>query len=193
MIRGLFLPLGYSCNNDYIHCFLPFQDNPPYDKDIKKIRQELEKSSERGVDTVSLTCGEPTIRKDIFELVKYASDLGYHDIQIQTNGRMFSYKKFAKNAVSCELTCVIFSIHGHIPELHDYLTNVKGSFNQAISGLKNLSDLVDNISINIVITSKNYKTLPEITKFLVNRFDICSGIPEDYIRVKKIVKLNPIK
>ncbi len=170
MVRKIEIVVGFKCNNNCKFCSIGERD---FNKTTKQIKKDIDRAILEKPKEINFTGGEPTIRKDILELIEYTKGK-VDDIRVTTNGRMFSYKKFTEKAVSYGLTGAIFSIHGHKPELHDYLTSVKGSFNQAISGLKNLSDLVDNISINVVITSKNYKALPEITKFLIDRFSIRS-------------------
>ena len=63
------------------------------EKTTEQIKEDLNKARER-CDSVVLVGGEPTIRKDIIEIVKYAKQLGFKKIQIQTNGRRFAYKNF---------------------------------------------------------------------------------------------------
>ncbi len=171
MLKSLFLPLGYSCNNNCIHCFLPFQDSP-YNKDIEQIKKELLKASKIGVNRVSLTGGEPTIRKDIFEIINLCKKFNFDIIQIQTNGRMLSYETFCKKIIESGVNDFCISIHGHTPEINDAITQVKGSFNETIKGIDNLMKNVSddfkekNILANIVISEYNYKFLPNIVEFL---------------------------
>ena len=59
------------------------------------------------------------------------------------------------------------AVHGHIPELHDFLTRSQGSFNQTIQGIKNIKKHRVPIITNTVVTKPNYRYLPEIAKLLV--------------------------
>ena len=74
---------GYSCNNNCIHCVIA--DNKeslmvrglPINRSTIEYKKELYASKLSGFDNVSFTGGEPTIRKDIIELLSYAKKLGY--------------------------------------------------------------------------------------------------------------------
>ncbi|UCC91783.1 MAG: radical SAM protein [Candidatus Aenigmatarchaeota archaeon] len=168
--KGIFLPLGFSCNNNCIHCFLPFADNP-VNKSTKEVKKLIRNAAGYGVDRVSLTGGEPTIRKDIFEIVSFCRDLGITDIQLQTNARMLSYEYFCRKLFKCGLNEVFVSIHGHTPEIQDSITQVKGSFEQSVRGIKNLMEMgkkftgKESIFANLVVSGYNYRHLPEIVRF----------------------------
>ena len=68
---------------------------------------------------------------DIAELVNYARTTGFQKVSITTNGRMFSYPKFADLMLKAGLTGVSVSLHGPTAEIHESLTMVPGSFEQA--------------------------------------------------------------
>ena len=107
-------------------------------------------------------------KADIIELVEYAKNLKFKVIQIQSNGRMFVYKDFCKKIIKAGANEFALALHGHIPQLHDYLTSVKGSFEQTVQGIKNLKSLGQRVIMNTVITKSNYRHLPEIAKLLIN-------------------------
>ena len=155
---------GFSCNNNCRFCSV---GNRNFDKNTYQMKQDIRKAAETTRKEINFTGGEPTIRKDIFELIEYARSFGFEEIRVTTNGRMFSYEDFTKKIVFSGLTGAIFSIHAHTAKLHDYFTCVSGSFDQAIEGWKNLKNnggLIDN---NVVITTKNYRFLPELAEMLI--------------------------
>ncbi|UCC91784.1 MAG: radical SAM protein [Candidatus Aenigmatarchaeota archaeon] len=165
--RKLSLILGYECNNNCRFCYCADKRErniPP--KTTKEAKRELEEGIKRGCNFVDFLGGEPAIRKDIFELVIYAKKLGFRTVGMTTNGRMFYYRDFVEKLIKCGLNHVIFSIHGHTPELHDYLTRSPGAFRQATAGMKNVKEINPNIYIctNTVIVRANYKYLPKIAE-----------------------------
>lgn len=170
VVKGIFLPLGYSCNNNCIHCFLPFADNPT-NRTTEQVKEAIRKAVDYGVDRISLTGGEPTIRKDIFELVSFCRKLGIGMIQVQTNARMLSYRPFCRRLFSSGLTEVFVSFHGHTPAIQDSITRVKGSFEQTLAGVRNLMEVSrqfiegDSIYANLVISKYNYRHLADIVRF----------------------------
>jgi len=115
---------------------------------------------EGGCTYLELIGGEPTIRPDIVDLIKFAHQLNFKNVVMATNGRLFSYKKFAEKIIKAGLTDLIFSIHGHNSKLHDSLTRSKGSFRQMMQGIKNVRALgLKRLGTNTTIVKQNYRFL----------------------------------
>ena len=165
--KELNLFLGYTCNNNCWFCSEMANKGKP-DKTSEEVKRELNEARRNGVQRITFTGGEPTIRKDIIELVRYAKALGFEEIFIITNGRMLYYKELARKLSEAGLTHILFSLHSPKEKTHDFLTRSPGSFKQTVQGIKNTVEvggiIVEN---NAVITKKNYKQLPELAKLLV--------------------------
>lgn len=157
---------GYNCNNNCRFCCAGHKRDLG-NQSTSEIKKCMDEARENGAEYVDFIGGEATIRRDIFKLVAYAKEIGYETIKTTTNGRMYSNKEFSKKIVDAGLNGCIFSIHGHNSELHDDLTRVPGSFEQAIKGIKNLQELGVYVETNTVISKPNYKFLPEIQQFFV--------------------------
>lgn len=157
---------GGLCNNRCVFCAQGEVKKLAGNKSTGEIKKIL-KEAKRDCDRVVFTGGEPTIRKDIVVLVKYAKKLGFKTIQIQTNGRMFAYKKFCEEIIKAGANEFALALHGHTPELHNYLTGSE-SFLQTVSGIKNLIEMNQNVLTNTVVNKSNYRHLPEIVKLFVS-------------------------
>lgn len=121
----------------------------------------------RGSTYLELIGGETTIRADVIELVRYAKQCGFRTIMMATNGRMFSYPKFAQKIIAAGLNSLVFSLHGHNSRLHDSLTRVSGSFKELLAGLENVKKLgLKNIGSNTTVVKQNYRFLPQIGQFI---------------------------
>ncbi len=161
--------MGYSCNNNCVFCCNSEKRNCLKDKTLEEIKKDLISSRKNGSNYIELIGGEPTIRRDILEIVEFAKKLGFGTIMFATNGRMFSNKEFARKIIEKGVNHIVFSIHGHNPEIHDNLTRVQGSFNQLIKGIENLREIgFDNIGSNTTIVKQNYLYLSEIGKVIYN-------------------------
>lgn len=166
--KKLALILGYECNNNCRFCYCA---DKKYNKSIKPkstedAKREMEEGIKRGCSFVDFLGGEPTIRKDILELIRYAKKVGYTTIGMTTNGRMLYYRDFAEKVIKAGLNHIIFSIHGHTAELHDYLTQSPGAFEQVTKGMKNVKEIDPGayVCTNTVIVRPNYKYLPQIAE-----------------------------
>lgn len=165
-MKRIDLKTGFLCNNNCHFCVQG--DKKRFGNRGKaELKKYLKKSAEDGYQSVVLTGGEPTIRPDIIELVGYAQKLGFKLIQIQSNGRRFAYLDFCKKMIVAGANEFAPALHGHTPDLHDYLVCSPGAFAQTVMGIKNLKSLGQAVITNTVITKSNYRHLPEIAKLLV--------------------------
>ncbi len=157
---------GFKCNNNCRFCV---QANKRHlgNKTTEEIKKDLEEAYKNGCKGVVFTGGEITIRPDIFEIVSYAKKLKYNTIQIQTNGRMFYYKKFCEKIIEAGANEFAPALHGHTAELHDYLTRSPGSFKQITIGMMHLKDLGQKLITNTVVVKPNYRHIPKIMKLLL--------------------------
>ncbi|MBW2044492.1 MAG: radical SAM protein [Deltaproteobacteria bacterium] len=157
---------GYKCNNRCRFCCNLHKRGVP-ESSSEKIAGEVLEAKNRGATYLEIIGGEQTIRADIVELVRFAKKLGFEVISMATNGRMFSYGEFAKDIIGAGLNHIIFSVHGHNAKLHDSLTQVEGSFDQLLEGIKNVRSLgIKDIGSNTTIVKQNYKFLYNIGYFL---------------------------
>jgi len=158
---------GWKCNNRCLFCVQGNKRAIYGNKTTDEVKQLL-REGRRDADAIVFTGGEVTIRPDIIALVSYARDLGYSTIQIQTNGRMLAYRKLCEDLIAAGATEFSPALHGHVPELHDYLTRSSGSFVQTVRAIRNLKDLGQLVLTNTVVTRSNYRHLPEIARLLVS-------------------------
>lgn len=180
---------SFNCNVNCEFCSFGHKDRRK-EKPLDDIREEIRKGRKEKIDYISFTGGEPTIRKELTPMIKYAKDLGFKNIEIQSNGRMLSYRSFCKKLIKAGVNHWIISLHGN-KKLHDELTRTKGSFEEAVEGVKNLKILNQPVHVNTVIVKRNYKKLPEITKMLsdlnVDRIHYLFVNPDGYSRYNKKV------
>jgi cyclic pyranopterin phosphate synthase len=165
-VRRADLKTGYDCNSNCVFCVIGdklFTGNRPFAECVEELR-----ASRQTCDDVVFTGAEVTIRPDFFALVAAARQLGYRNIQIQTNGRMFAYLEFCKKAIAAGANEFSPSIHGHIARLHDGLTRSEGSFDQIVGAIKNLRALGQRIVTNTVATKQNARHLPALARMLVD-------------------------
>lgn len=182
------LKVGFSCNNQCIFCIQGNKRSRVEDKSDEMVRKILKDRSSHESNVV-FTGGEVTIRKEIFGWIRYAKELGYKDIQIQTNGRMFSYKDFCLKAIEAGANDFALAIHGSTKDIHDKLTRAPGSYDQTLQGIKNLVELGQKVNVNTVVTKMNYKDLPNVARLLVsigvNQFQFA------FMHINNSIKNNP--
>ena len=158
---------GYRCNNNCQFCLNIHKRNSVPQKNTWQIKKEMIEARNSGTTYLELVGGEMSIRPDIIELIRFAKELGFETIMMSTNGRMYSYENFAKKIVEAGLNSLVFSIHGHNAQLHDFLTQVPGSFEQLKKGIENVRKAgLKNIGSNTTIVKQNYKYIEKIGKLI---------------------------
>lgn len=161
------LKVGFACNNRCHFCVQGDKRARYAPRALEELRAVLRDERAR-VSSVVFTGGEPTVRKELPELVAYARELGYERIQIQSNGRMFSHVGYLQRLIACGANEFSPALHGHVAALHDYLTAAPGAFAQTVTGIRNLKSLGQLVLTNTVVTRSNYRHLPEIARLLVS-------------------------
>ena len=92
------IKIGFACNNLCRFCVQGDKRHRVKAPTTRKVREELESGRKRA-DGVVFTGGEPTLRRDLPELVSFAREVGYETIQIQTNGRTFASRRYCEQMI----------------------------------------------------------------------------------------------
>lgn len=165
--KSLSVCITLDCNNRCKFCFQWDRRRKYKSPSLDSIKKILERN--KGVaDEVGFGGGEPTLLgKDLFKLLETAQELGYKNVSMASNGRMFAYSSFAKKFSKFKkFVNVGISIHGGSARTHDLLTGSKGSFEQTLEGIKNLIRYGLCPSCRIVITKQNLPELSEAVALL---------------------------
>ncbi|MCD6371589.1 MAG: radical SAM protein [Candidatus Aenigmarchaeota archaeon] len=165
-------------------------------RSTEEIKEDIKLAKELGAKVLGFTGGEPTIRKDIFELVSYAKSLEIPVIRIQSNGIKFEDMEFAISLSKFVDSFRIF-LFGR-EEIHDYLVQVKGAYKQVVKGIENLKKLGKTVEIDTVLTKENYRLLPQMVRFFMEEYGISryvfifpSMIGNFYLNLEKLaIKLT---
>lgn len=165
MSVGPYVYIGYRCNNNCIFCSeadeylegLRKKSLPEVKKEIIRVRNSH--------NFISFMGREPTLRKDIFEILRFANKLEFRQVGITTNGRMLSYDDFTRKILATGVNQIGISLSGAKAETHDKQTQVSGSFTQTIKGIKNAVNLKNqdtSVLINLPLHKGNYLELEEM-------------------------------
>jgi len=137
---GYCLPDGYKIDKSDNRTFINTEE-------IKRLARAL---SELGVSKIRLTGGEPTIRKDFFEIIKIIKEnSGIKKTVITTNG--YKLDKIANDIKNSGLDGINISIDSLDPKTFKKITGHE-RLEEILRGIKNLQKLnFKNIKINAVL------------------------------------------
>ncbi len=177
--KRIWVRLTKRCNNGCLFCL----DSDSHDGSAippETVEDRIREGRDQGGQRLILSGGEPTIHPLFIDFLRLGRKLGYTWLQTVTNGRMFAYRKFANGALAAGLNEATFSMHGHTPELHDYLVGVKGAYEQAMAGMRNLLGRCV-VNVDVVLSAVNIPHLREILEFYIDlgihEFDLLHMIP----------------
>jgi MoaA/NifB/PqqE/SkfB family radical SAM enzyme len=117
-----------------------------------------------GVLNLAFTGGEPLLRKDVYQLIAFASSQ-HLSTSLYTNGLLLSVRR-AKELIDAGLDLIYLSIDGSTPELNDSLRGIPGYFDLTMKALESLKSLRSNghpkIFLAVTITAKNMHDLENL-------------------------------
>ena len=157
-----------ACNNKCRFCMSAMVWEDEKQLTAKKmIFNEIEKYSKLAYNSIGFLWWDISIHPAIYDVIKFAKDNWYENINIITNWMLFDDYDKALQLVESWTTRVNISIHSHISTIEDYLTQIKWWLIRKLKAIDNFNILINkgilksNLSINIVLNKLNYKNILE--------------------------------
>jgi len=153
-----------TCNLSCIHCYTD-SHNKLYKNELtleegKKLIKDL---ADYGVPAILFSGGEPLMRPDLFELVKYGVSLGLKPT-LSTNGTLIR-EEMAGKIKEAGFVYVGISLDG-IGEVNDCFRGKKGAFDASVRGFRNCREKGQKVGLRLTLTKENYKDLNDIFDFI---------------------------
>jgi radical SAM protein with 4Fe4S-binding SPASM domain len=146
--------------------------------DVKRVLDIVRHEAE--VPSVSFTGGEPVLRKDLGELVAYASGTLGMRVNLITNGTLIT-ERAARVLKEAGLASAQVSIESPDAGVHDDIVGVKGAFQASVDGLLALKKAGISVHPHATLCRLNVHTLNEMPRFVrslgVGRFSLNMIIP----------------
>lgn len=144
-----------------------------------RILEILDEHRARGIQNVDFDGGEPLLHPGIMEAVRHASETGYHQINVTSNGRILARPDMATALLKSGVTSLLISLHGESPDVHDLITGKPGSFCETIAGIDNIlsfrrllgSDV--DFGVNVTICRHNIEHVESLARLMASR-----GVPK---------------
>ena len=134
--------LGQTCNQRCYFCYfanrIADKSHPEHDfmaidkaKAICKTLREV-----YGNSAIDIQGGEPTIYKDILELIRYCREIGLFPTLI-TNGLALAHPGVCERYRDAGIRDFLVSLHG-IGEIHDEVVSVKGAYAKIVAAIEGM-------------------------------------------------------
>lgn len=150
-----------KCNLKCAHCYI----NAKETNSVKELSTDAAKMLIHQITEVSkplliLSGGEPLLRKDIYEIIKYGADRGLK-MGMGSNGMLIN-EEIAKKLKESGMGTVAISLDSSYPERHDQFRGVKGCWDKALNAIKVLKKEGIEVQVNCTVTRQNYDEIDKI-------------------------------
>jgi len=159
-LTSLYLYLSERCNLRCRHCWVSPTVPDDVDEeaiDFAVLTRTITAAKELGLGTVKLTGGEPFLRKDIVELLRFLHGEGI-SIDIESNGTMID-RDTARIIKECEVRQVSVSLDSARALQHDKLRGITGCHEKSVAALHYLR--AEEITTQVIM-SLYEENIPEI-------------------------------
>lgn len=126
----------------------------------------MDQVKELGAPVFVLTGGDPLMRKDFYDLVRYGTSIGLRVSASPSATRLVTPESMRK-AKAAGLMRVAISLDGASPEVHDRFRGVPGSYNMTMDCIRYAKDAGLEVQIGTTVTRETAQDLPEIAEQLV--------------------------
>lgn len=164
----------WHCNQKCVHCYAAGQPQSEVEElSTDEWKQIIDKCRKVGIPQLTFTGGEPTMRPDLCELIRYSL---WFVTRLNTNGVNLT-PEYCKELYKCNLDSVQITFYSAEEEVHNKLVGAK-NFSKTLDGIKNALDAGLNVSINTPlckINSNYVETLKMLHKLGI-KYVSCSGL-----------------
>jgi MoaA/NifB/PqqE/SkfB family radical SAM enzyme len=161
----IWLEITNKCNLKCLHCYSNATESG---FEARMTRTDwancLKDFAAAGGKNVQFTGGEPTLNDDLPSLISVAESYMFDSIEVYTNGTCLDDNLlhfFHEHGV-----CLAFSIYGHNPFSHDYITQTPGSFEKTVKAIIKAQKLGIQLRVGVIIVDDSLQHIQKIKQFL---------------------------
>jgi MoaA/NifB/PqqE/SkfB family radical SAM enzyme len=163
------LELTYRCNERCGHCYLATYDDkedgrPPLTLDEWKM--VLDQLKDAGAFVLILIGGEAMMHPNFWAISEYAANKGFA-LSLITNGLLID-DRTADRMKDLNFYQISVSLYSLNPQIHDRMTNRKGSHFKTVTAVQKLKERNIEVIINCLITSDNIDTCFDLEDWAKN-------------------------
>ena len=165
---------AWHCNQKCLHCYAAGQPvGETAELTTEQWKEVLKRLRQANVPQVTFTGGEPTLRRDLVELVEAAQ---WFVTRLNTNGLLLT-PELCRGLYAASLDSVQVTLYAAGAATHNALVGTDG-FDRTVEGIRNAVAAGLMVSINTPLCSLNtdYADTLEFASSLGVRYATCSGL-----------------
>ncbi|MBM4398365.1 MAG: radical SAM protein [Deltaproteobacteria bacterium] len=160
--------LGYECNVKCDYCSVE-DAMRPHNMTTAEVLRELAHARSLGIRKAAFGGGEPTIRRDLLPIVRFGRDRGFESVKVSSNGLMYSYEAYAREAVEAGVTQFNVSVMAHTDALYERILGRRGALAAIEKGVRNLVRLGRPPVADLIVKDDTWRHLADVVEFWAAR------------------------
>jgi len=129
----------------------------------------LRQGRAQGLDALSLTGGEPTIRPDLLAIVRAGRALGFADIKVQSNGLLYAHGDNLRRLLAAGATRLHVSVHTHRADRYEQLVRRTGTYAAMVGGLQQAVASGATLVVDLILKRDTMADLPAAIGWLADQ------------------------
>ncbi len=162
LLTNLHLEIISKCNERCIHCYIP-HDNKIDSMEPDLFYNILNQSFKMGVLNLTLSGGEPMLHKNFSDFLKKCREYDF-SVNVLSNLTLLDDKILEEMKMN-SLLSVQVSLYSMDSNIHDGITQMKGSFNKTMSAILKLIENDIPLQISCPIMKQNKNCYTEVVKW----------------------------
>jgi radical SAM protein len=153
---------AYAC----VHCRADAMHTPdPNELNTEEALRLIDRLADFGSPILVFTGGDPMMRKDLYELIAYATQKGLRCSLTPTATALPTTARLEK-ARDAGIRRIALSLDAPRPEIHDNFRQVKGSWQRTMDILRRAQSIGLSVQVNTTVAKHNVDILDEMIPFL---------------------------
>lgn len=155
-----------ACAFACVHCRADAQHTrDPNELTTEEGYQLIDRFKAFGSPILVFTGGDPMMRPDLFDLIRYATEQGLRCSLTPTATALPTVERLQK-AMQAGIRRIALSLDAPSSEVHDAFRQVPGSWDRTMKILRNAQSIGLSAQINTTVTRHNVDLLPDMVKFV---------------------------
>jgi len=146
----------------------------PTKEEIRGMLENLRRNDPVPATALQFSGGEPTIRNDLFELIRMAKDLGFRHLEVNTNGiRLSQSVDYCKQLKEAGMSTIYLQFDGLTSDVYKFMRGID-LLDIKMKAIENCRKAgIDSMVLVVtLVKGVNDNQLGDIIRFAVKNFDV---------------------
>jgi len=138
---------------------------------LRTLMQQARDEKPMGSKAIQITGGEPTVRDDLFDIIRIAKEVGFSHVQLNTNGiKLAESVEYCQRLKDEKVNTVYMSFDGVTKKTNPWIDQCK----KAIDNMRKVNLKI--VLVPVLIGGKNIHETGKILRFAFDNIDIIRGV-----------------